>query len=129
MDLGKKVNLGNVSMEAAVERVTAALATQGFGILTKIDVTTTFKKRIDADFRPYLILGACNPHLAKRALEAVPEVGLLLPCNVVVEQVEGETHVSIADPIGLMAFLDHPELKVVGEEAGEKIDRVLAALA
>ena len=123
---GKTVNLG---FDVAVEKVTAELAKEGFGILTEIDVKATLKKKLDVDFRPYKILGACNPPLAYRALQAAPEVGLLLPCNVTVQYVEdGVTEVSLINPLAMMSVLPHAELDAVARDAGERLDRVAAAL-
>lgn len=113
----------------AEARVTEALKAEGFGVLTEIDVQATLKKKIDVDFRPYKILGACNPALAHRALSAVPEVGLLLPCNVTLSQEgEGDILVSIIDPIMMLSVVEHPELKPVADEARQRLSRVIAAL-
>ena len=126
--IGQTVRL-NMDFQAAVERVTAALKAEGFGVLTEIDVKETLKKKLDVDFRPYKILGACNPPLAYRALSAAPEVGLLLPCNVTVSYVEdGLTQVSLVDPLAMLGVLEYPELKPVAEDAGARLDRVAAAL-
>ena len=118
--------------EQALETVTAALKTEGFGVLTKIDVRATMKEKLEADFRPYAILGACNPPLAHRALSHAPEVGLLLPCNVTVEQVEpGKTLVRIANPNLMARWMNRAgdaEMEAVAAEAGEKIRRVAALL-
>lgn len=119
--------------DAALDRVTAALKAEGFGILTRIDVHTTLKEKIGADFRPYAILGACNPPLAHRALSHNAEVGLLLPCNVTVEVApsgEGCT-VRIADPKMMMSagqFGDDPTLASVAQEARDRLARVATAL-
>lgn len=119
----------NTDMASAEAQVTEALKAEGFGILTEIDVKATFKKKLDVDFRPYKIWGACNPKLAHRALTATSEVGLLLPCNVTLSQIgDNEIEVSIIDPIAMMQFLDHPELKAIADEAGEKLDRVFTSL-
>jgi uncharacterized protein (DUF302 family) len=92
-------------------------------------VKETLKKKLDVDFRPYKILGACNPPLAYRALSAAPEVGLLLPCNVTVSYIEDNvTEVSIIDPLSMMGFINHPDLEPVAEEARTRLDRVAAAL-
>ncbi len=121
------------SMDAVIERVTAVLAEQKFGILTRIDVDETLKRKIGADFRPYVILGACNPELAHRALEAMPEIGLLLPCNVTVEETApGECRVRFIDPRAMMSFQDlgqNETLQRVGAEAAEGMARAAAALA
>jgi len=126
--LGFNVEL-NMSFEDAIENVTAALKTEGFGVLTEIDVKATLKKKIDVDFRPYTILGACNPPLAHRALTAAPEVGLLLPCNVTVAQAEnGMIDVALIDPIMMLGVVDNPALESVAQEAHERLARVAAAL-
>ncbi len=128
MKLGAHLRL-NTDFETAVQRVTDALKQEGFGVLTQIDVQATFKEKLGADFRPYKILGACNPPLAHRALTAAPEVGLLLPCNVTVAQVEeGVIEVAIVDPLAMMAVIPHPELDAVAAEAAARLDRVAAAL-
>jgi uncharacterized protein (DUF302 family) len=117
------------SFADAESRVTAALKAEGFGVLTEIDVKATLKAKIDVDFRPYKILGACNPHLAYRALSSAPEVGLLLPCNVTVSQVDADTvDISIIDPIMMMGVAAHPNLQPVADEARARLSRVIAAL-
>jgi uncharacterized protein (DUF302 family) len=117
--------------EAALERVTAALAAEGFGVITSIDIQATFRQKLDVEFRPYAILGACNPTLANRALGADPRIGLLLPCNVIVYQDEdgGGTTVSVVDPIGMLGELDEPALREVADEAHARLSRVASALA
>jgi uncharacterized protein (DUF302 family) len=126
--LGLNVRL-NTTFDEAVTRVTAALKVEGFGVLTEIDVRETLKKKIDVDFRPYKILGACNPPLAYRALSAAPEAGLLLPCNVTVSFVEDHvTDVAIVDPLSMLGLIRHPDLEPVAAEARARLDRVVAAL-
>ena len=126
--LGLNVCL-NTNFEEALMRVTAALKAEGFGVLTEIDVKETLKKKLDVDFRPYKILGACNPPLAYRALSAAPEVGLLLPCNVTVSYVEDQvTEVAIIDPLSMLGFVQHPDLEPVAEEARARLERVAQAL-
>ena len=126
--LGLTVRL-NKNFDEAVTQVTAALKAEGFGVLTEIDVKETLKKKIDVDFRPYKILGACNPSLAYRALSAAPEVGLLLPCNVTVSYVADDvTDVSIVDPLSMLGIVQHPDLEPVAEEARARLDRVAKAL-
>jgi uncharacterized protein (DUF302 family) len=99
-------------------------------VLTEIDVKDTLKKKLDVDFRPYKILGACNPPLAYRALTAAPEAELLLPCNVTVAYLEENvTEVSIIDPLSMLGLVQHPDLEAVAEEARARLDRVAAALA
>ncbi len=126
--LGVTVKL-NTDFEDAVQRVTQALKAEGFGVLTEIDVQSTLKKKIDVDFRPYRILGACNPPLAYQALNTAPEVGLLLPCNVVVDQVEdGVVAVSFIDPIAMLGVLSYPQLEAVANDARLRLNRVADAL-
>jgi uncharacterized protein (DUF302 family) len=120
----------DVPYEEAIERTAAALKEQGFGVLTTIDVKETLKKKLDADFRKYVILGACNPPLARRALEAEIEVGLLLPCNVVVYETEaGKSVVSAMAPLSALGIVGKNEaLQSVAREADEKLKRALAGL-
>jgi uncharacterized protein (DUF302 family) len=126
--LGMSVVL-NTDMVNAEAQLIEALKVEGFGILSEIDVMATFKKKLDVDFRPYKILGACNPKLAHRALTVTSEVGLLLPCNVTVSQVgENEVEISFIDPIVMMQVLDHPDLQAIAEEAHEKLERVFNSL-
>lgn len=117
--------------EEAIEQVGAALKEQGFGILTRIDVKSTLKEKLDVDFRDYVILGACNPSLAHRALSARPEVGLLLPCNVTVEQADGGVAVKVADPEIMMAtggFEDDETITAVATEARRLLSRAVEVL-
>lgn len=126
--LGLTVKL-HTDYDTALQKVTDALKAEGFGVLTEIDVKATLKKKLDVDFRPYKILGACNPPLAYRALTAAPEVGLLLPCNVTVAQADDGIEVGIIDPLGMMGFVQHPDLEPVAEEARQRLERVAKALA
>lgn len=126
--IGHRVRL-HTDFETALARVTEALKSQGFGVLTEIDVKETLKKKLDVDFRPYRILGACNPSLAYQALQAAPEVGLLLPCNVIVSQVEeGAVEVGIVDPLVMLGVMTNESLTPVAEEAGQRLNKVLAIL-
>lgn len=121
----------NKSFEESIEAVTAALKSEGFGVLTSIDVSATLKQKIDVEFRPYTILGACHPHSAYQVLSSDPRVGLMLPCNVVVQQAEGGVLVSLIDPAMMMSFGDLGQNKAIGEVAAsvrEKFMRVAAAL-
>lgn len=119
----------HTDVETAVARVTAALKTEGFGVLTDIDMQTTFKNKIDVDFRDYRILGACSPALAHAALSQTPAVGLLLPCNVVVEQVDDTTTaVQIVNPVALLSLVDAPGLADLAADVEGKFRRVLTAL-
>jgi uncharacterized protein (DUF302 family) len=123
---GKPVDLG---FEEAIETVTEELAKEGFGVLTEIDVQATLKKKLGEDMRPYRILGACNPPLAHQAVTAVPEIGLLLPCNVLVrEDDEGKVRVSFMDPGSVLGLVDNPDVEPLAEQVKEKLERVLAAL-
>ena len=126
--LGTNIRL-NTDFGTAIGRVTEALKAEGFGVLTDIDVQETLKKKLAVDFHPYRILGACNPSLAYQALKTAPEVGLLLPCNVIVYQVENDmVEVSLIDPIAMLGVLSHPQLQTVAEDAHARLSRVAAAL-
>ncbi len=128
-DIGMKVTL-EMDYDAALVKVTEALKAEGFGVLTEIDIKATFKNKLNAEFRPYKILGACNPALAHKALTAVADVGMLLPCNVTVSQEEeGRVLVSIIDPLAMMGIMDDPALDDVAQEAEERLRRVADALA
>ena len=118
---GFTARLPGATLADARARITDALKEQGFGVLTEIDVRATFKKKLDVDFRPYVILGACNPQLAKRALEADPGVGLLLPCNVVVAEEDGAAVVSIADPRAMFAIVRNDKLQPIVDEAERRL--------
>jgi uncharacterized protein (DUF302 family) len=119
----------NTTYDAALERIIAALKAEGFGVLTEIDVQATLKQKLDVDFRPYKILGACNPPLAYRALTAAPEVGLLLPCNVTVAQATADTiEVSLVDPLVMLGAVANPALESIAAEARARLERVAAAL-
>jgi len=121
--------LVHASFAEALERVTAALKTEGFGVLTEIDVKETLKKKLNVDFRNYKILGACNPPLAYRALMTAPQVGLLLPCNVTVSEVEnGVVEVSLVDPLVMMSVVDNRALREVALDAHQRLERVAEAL-
>ncbi len=116
--------------DTAVDRVTTALKAEGFGVLTTIDVQQTLKQKIDRDFRRYVILGACNPVLADRALHAELEIGLLLPCNVVVYEVQpGRAVVAAMAPVPAMSMVGNEALASVASEADARLRRVLAAVA
>jgi uncharacterized protein (DUF302 family) len=106
-----------VPFEEAIEQVTEALKEKGFGVLTTIDVKATLKKKIDADFRPYTILGACNPHFAYKALQSEDKIGTMLPCNVVVQQTsDGQVEVSAVDPLASMQAIENPDLETTAQE-------------
>ena len=123
---GKTVNL---SFEQATEAVTQALAKEGFGILTEIDVAATLKKKLGLERPPYKILGACNPQFAARALEMEPQIGALLPCNVVVRQgADGKTVVEFMDPNAVLGLVGRPEIAPIAAEVRARLERVMAAL-
>ena len=116
-----------LSFADAVARAREELAKEGFGVLTEIDVAATLKKKLDVDREPYLILGACHPPSAHKALSAVPEVGVLLPCNVTVSVEDGTTVVRAMDPAGVMGILGSEELAEVGADIGARLRRVVDA--
>lgn len=127
--LGMTVNLGKIPFEEALARTTAALKTEGFGVITEIDVKETMKKKLDVDFRNYKILGACNPPLAHGALSTDLMLGLLLPCNVIVfEEDNKDVTVSIQDPMEMFKIVDNPSALGLAEKVKEKLLRVRAAI-
>ena len=120
----------DLPFEEADRRVREELQKEGFGVLTEIDVAATLKKKLDVDVPRYEILGACAPQFAYRALRAEPDVGLLLPCNVVVRAGEqGRTVVEALDPITQLELADNPELRAIGQEVRERLERVLDRVA
>jgi uncharacterized protein (DUF302 family) len=125
---GRTVQL-DLSYEEAVPKVKEAFAAQGFGVLTEIDVRATLKDKLDQDMKPYLILGACNPQLAHRVLELELDIGLLLPCNVVVRTEGGKTLIQALDPEVMVTVAGRAELQPIADEAGRRVQSALAALA
>jgi uncharacterized protein (DUF302 family) len=125
---GYEKNLADVSLDDARARVVEALAAEGFGVLTEIDVKATLKKKLDVDFRRYVILGACNPKLAHRALEAEPQIGLMLPCNVVLQESDDGVILSIANPRILFGLVENPALDSLVGEADERLRRVFESV-
>jgi uncharacterized protein (DUF302 family) len=116
--------------DEAITRVTEALKTEGFGVLTEIDVQKALKEKISVDVRPYRILGACNPPLAHRALTADPDIGLLLPCNVVVrEEEDGRVTVGFMDPVAVLKLTGNPQIAELAHEVRAKLERVRDVLA
>ena len=127
-DLGIRTTL-KTSFEQAVQKTTDALKTEGFGVLTQIDVKTTLKDKINVDFRRYVILGACNPTLAHRALSANADVGLLLPCNVTVQEADDGIVVTAVNPLQMLGVLqEEPAVKAVAVEAKTKLESVISSL-
>ena len=119
----------DMSYEQAVEKVKESLAEEGFGVLTEIDVKATLKQKLDVDFRPYIILGACNPPLAYKTLQAEEQIGLLLPCNVVVQEgAVGETIVSAMNPLVVMESVQNSELEPTAREVTQKLEKVISSL-
>lgn len=124
----KYERLISYTFDEAIAKVTEELGKQGFGILTTIDVAQTLKKKIDIDYPPYVILGACNPRYAHRALEADPSVGNFLPCSVVVRQAKGGVMVEFLDPVTVMKLVENDEVNAVATEVRGKLQTVLEAL-
>jgi uncharacterized protein (DUF302 family) len=126
---GFEKKLERATFEDAVGQVTDALKAEGFGILTEIDVKETLKKKLDLDFRRYVILGACNPSLAHKALMAEPHIGLLLPCNVAVQEApDGGVVVSVADPNVMFTLVDNADIAPVAQVAKQRLRRVIDAI-
>jgi len=129
MSIGISVTVDGDFPEVA-ERVRDALKAEGFGIVSEIDIAATFRQKLGVEFRPYLILGACNPTLAKKAIEAMPEIGLLLPCNVTVEQEDGRVKVTAVDPFAMLAAAPKlPALEDVASDAKPRLERALETLS
>ncbi|MGB5484840.1 DUF302 domain-containing protein [Parasphingorhabdus sp.] len=117
------------SFDQAIERTEAALKTEGFGVLTRVDVQETLKSKIDVDFRPYTILGACNPTLAHEALQLEDKVGTMLPCNLVVQQKgDGKVEVAAINPVASMQAIENPQLKKAAAAVQDKLSRVIDSL-
>ncbi len=119
----------SLSFDDAIARVTETLKAEGFGILTEIDVKETLKKKLDVDFRPYRILGACNPPFAYKALQTEIHVGTMLPCNVVVQELpSGEVEIAAVDPVASMQAIDNVQLREIAEEIRQKLRRAVDAV-
>ncbi len=117
------------TFENVIDKVTASLKSEGFGVLTEIDVKETLKKKLDVNFHKYRILGACNPQFAYKALQAEDKIGIMLPCNVIVqEKVEGEVEVAAVDPIASMKAVDNPDLLSIAKQVQEKLQHVIGSL-
>jgi uncharacterized protein (DUF302 family) len=114
--------------EQVIDKVTTELKKEGFGVLTSIDVKETLKQKINVDFKKYAILGACNPPIAHRALQEEEELGLLLPCNVIVYEKDNKTRVSIFDPMVMIWIMENDNIKPIATEVQERLQRVLKAI-
>jgi uncharacterized protein (DUF302 family) len=124
-----ETKLHDINFEDAIEKVTAALKKEGFGVLTEIDLKATLKKKLDVDFYNYKILGACNPPYAHKALLAENKIGTMLPCNVIVqERNPGEIEVSAVDPIASMQAIENPELGQLAQEIRDKLKAIIDAV-
>ncbi|WP_215223531.1 DUF302 domain-containing protein [Echinicola shivajiensis] len=121
--------LHNTTFDKVIDQVTEALKSEGFGVLTDIDVKATFKKKLDVDFRNYRILGACNPNFAHKAIGAEDKIGVFLPCNVVVQELgNGDVEVAAVDPIASMSAVENPALGEIAGQVQESLKRVVAGL-
>ena len=120
--------LKNISFEEVINKVTDALKEEGFGILTEIDIKETLKKKLDKDFRPYRILGACNPPFAYKALLAEDKIGAMLPCNVIVQQLEDSVEVAAVDPVASMQAVGNKALEEIAVEIRDKLRSVIDSL-
>ena len=120
--------LKNISFDESIKKVTDALKAEGFGILTEIDIKETLKKKLDEDFRPYRILGACNPPFAYKALLAEDKIGAMLPCNIIVQQLEDGVEVAAVDPVASMQAVENEALKEIANEIRGKLRSVIDSL-
>ena len=118
----------NLPFDEAIEKVTLALKEEGFGVLTQIDVSNTLKQKLEVDFRPYTILGACNPNFAYQALQNEDKIGTMLPCNVIVQQQKDQVEVSAVDPIASMQAVENEALGDLATQVRAKLERVVAAV-
>ena len=118
----------STTFDEAVERTVAALKQHGFGVLTRIDVKNTLKEKIGAEFRPYVILGACNPQLAHQALQAEDKIGTMLPCNVIVQDLDGKAEVAAVDPVASMQAIDNPALAAIATKVRDELKAVVQSL-
>ena len=126
---GFTTTLTGMSFDEALTKTTAALKAEGFGVLSDIDIQRAMKEKLGADMPPYRILGACNPPLAHQALQAEPDIGLLLPCNVIVrEEVDGQLVVAFMDPVAVLQMTPNPEVEGVANEVRARLERVPSAL-
>jgi uncharacterized protein (DUF302 family) len=117
------------AFDEAIEKVTTALQTEGFGILSDIDVAAKMKEKLDKDMPRYRILGACNPALAYEAIQSVPDIGLLLPCNVLIREDEGgQVSISFMDPESVLSLVDHPDVEPMAKDVRQRLNRVLNLL-
>ena len=117
------------AFDDVIEKVTSSLRSEGFGILTEIDVKKTLKKKLDVDFRKYKILGACNPPFAYQALQVEDKIGTMLPCNVIVQEIEeGEAEVAAVDPVASMKAVENPKLLEIARQVQERLERVIDSL-
>lgn len=112
----------------AVDKVTAALKARGFGVLTRIDVQSTLREKIGAEFRPYVILGACNPKMAHQALQAEDKIGTMLPCNVVVQEIDGKTEIAAVDPVASMQAIQNKSLATIAAQVGDELKAAIEAI-
>ena len=118
----------DLPFDEAIARVTDELQKEGFGVLTEIDVAATLKKKLDVDFQPYRILGACNPNFAYQALQAEDKIGTMLPCNVIVQETDDGVEVAAVDPIASMASVENPALREIAEHVQALLKRVIEAI-
>jgi uncharacterized protein (DUF302 family) len=117
-----------IGYDRAVEKVKEELKKEGFGVLAEIDIRKAMKEKLNAEYSGYMILGACNPQLARRALQAEPRLGLLLPCNVTVREVDGGTEVAVVDADAMLSVADNEDLKPVAREAAQKLQHVIESV-